>query len=316
MNIKLLFIISTIFFSCSNVKEQLEKNDLIEKTENVKELEIIQESLELSDEELIAKWTWNESITTPSKSNIQNCLFESRHLLQQWCFPNENKPIFEFTKDYFNEIHNKYIYTLQSDSLRIFTLSDQLKNGVDRGIISKLTSDSLIIEWSTGDSNKYVAFHKKDKTTLSEAEAYELIQFYTEKISFENRTVFLNSRQIKAPKYEHTLTDTLLLFQETISQTPPFIDSYWNTKRISNVKIVNWDFFQSFLEIENHKLRKQKWIKEFGYEAVHNISYPIYNKETNRAVILDDSFSLSKNCGTGMVKIHTFKKETTGWKLI
>jgi hypothetical protein len=117
-------------------------------------------------EELIKKWTWNDKITRPLKSSISNAKYSSALLFKTWTWSdeNENKAVLTFGKDSLN-IHGekKYIYTVNYDSLRIFTSYDHPGDGFTRGIITKLTKDSLIIKWSTDDNdiNKYVPIINK-----------------------------------------------------------------------------------------------------------------------------------------------------------
>ena len=52
-------------------------------------------------------------------------------------------------------------YTLDGDSLRIFTeYVDHIGDGNSHGYISKLTKDSLMVNWREGDVNTYVRSRK------------------------------------------------------------------------------------------------------------------------------------------------------------
>jgi len=119
---------------------------------------IIQDTI--SDIELIKKWTWKEKITCPKISSISNSTFPSRLLLKEWYIPKDDLPILKITKDSFNVYHQKFVYTVNFDSIRIFTKADHPGDGVDRGIITLINEDSLIIEWSTDDKNIYLTNNK------------------------------------------------------------------------------------------------------------------------------------------------------------
>ena len=109
------------------------------------------------DEELIKKWTWNETLSTPEKSSINNMTFPQELLLKTWTTNLGESPIFTFNKDsliIYNE--KNYIYSVNFDSLRIFTSYDHPGDGIERGIISKLTKDSLIIVWTSDDIDRYI----------------------------------------------------------------------------------------------------------------------------------------------------------------
>jgi len=115
-------------------------------------------------EELIKKWTWNDKIVKPSKSSISSTKISSDLLFKTWTWSDgdENDSVFTFHRDYLT-IHdeNNYIYTINQDSLRIFTSYGEPGDGFTRGIITKLTKDSLIIMWSTDDVNEYVPIKSK-----------------------------------------------------------------------------------------------------------------------------------------------------------
>ncbi len=151
-----------LLFSCSGA---------INKNETTRDSLIIEEdSISISGtenkeiEDLIKKWTWNDKITKPSKSTISNSKISTDLLYTTWTWGegNENDSVFTFQRDFLH-IHdeNKYIYTINYDSLRIFTSYGEPGDGFTRGIITKLTKDSLIIKWSTDDINKYVPVRGK-----------------------------------------------------------------------------------------------------------------------------------------------------------
>lgn len=143
---------SAITDSNSITKINSQPVDSINKTDNKKE------------EELIKKWTWNDKLSKPLKSSISNSEISSNLLFKTWTWADntEKQPVLTFKKDSLN-IHaeKKYIYTINFDSLRIFTSYDHSGDGFTRGIITKLTKDSLVIKWSTEDVNKYVPIDSK-----------------------------------------------------------------------------------------------------------------------------------------------------------
>ena len=122
------------------------------------------ESPDTSIVELIKKWTWNDRPDKPSKSSITNATFPINRLLRTWTMSDGRRSIEAMTFENDSvSIHGekKYIYTISHDSLRIFTSYERPGDGYSRGIIAKLTKDTLTIEWSTDDMNIYVA--KSDK---------------------------------------------------------------------------------------------------------------------------------------------------------
>lgn len=144
-----------IVFSCSDKIESKTTINVVDNKPDSNEAKNNEEEIEA----LKRKWTWNEKIAAPLKSSVSNTKFQPDLLFKKWTLSDvgENKPVLTFKKDSINiEGERKYIYTVNYDSLRIFTAYNHPGDGFTRGIITKLTKDSLIIKWSTDDINKYV----------------------------------------------------------------------------------------------------------------------------------------------------------------
>lgn len=121
-------------------------------------------SNEFEMDSLLRQWTWGDKIKRPLKSSITNFKYPSTLILNTWTFGDhyENLPVFTFQKDSINfHGEGKYIYSINFDSFRIFTNYDHPGDGITRGIITKLTKDSLKIKWSTDDIDSYVSINKK-----------------------------------------------------------------------------------------------------------------------------------------------------------
>lgn len=106
-------------------------------------------------------WMWNEkSSKAIQHSEIKSFKYSKKDLFKKWGWLNtKNKKveyIFSFDEKEYSWNGNSYFYKIKYDSVWIYTNSDIL-DGVDRGIISKLTQDSLAILWSTGDCDLYFA---------------------------------------------------------------------------------------------------------------------------------------------------------------
>lgn len=72
----------------------------------------------------------------------------------QWCLCEGRDTVFlEFDRSHlYTSNHDTLLYRIHDDLIEI----DQFIGGIQsRGFIRKLTSDSLLIEWTTGDSNTY-----------------------------------------------------------------------------------------------------------------------------------------------------------------
>ncbi len=166
-NVLLLF--SIVIIGCNDSESSTQNNSSVEsdsvEVDTVEHITIEQketpseQEIDLTDEELIEKWTWKEGVEIdfPEKSSIQHFTYPESLLLKKWKYPGDEDPILEFTPDSLNVFWDTYLYTLSHDSLWIYTKADHT-GGVDRGIISMVTEDSLVIEWSTDDRNTYVSY--------------------------------------------------------------------------------------------------------------------------------------------------------------
>ena len=110
---------------------------------------------------LIKIWTWNENILHPEISRIKNFIFSKEFLFQDWgIYSGTNfKFMLSIDEKLIKPQNLELIYTINYDSLRIFSQADYL-DGIDRGIITHLTKDSLVIEWSTNDRGVYYSKNK------------------------------------------------------------------------------------------------------------------------------------------------------------
>ena len=159
----ILFLVSTLLLTaCKNADDSaLTDHDPIAKT-NPQTSNSINEEEEKG--ELTNKWTWNDNIVNPMQSSITNAKFSKELLFKTWTRSddNENQPALTFKKDSVDiPGEKKYIYTINHDSLRIFTSYDHSGDGFTGGIITMLTKDSLIIRWSSDDINKYIPIKNK-----------------------------------------------------------------------------------------------------------------------------------------------------------
>ncbi len=103
------------------------------------------------------KWNWNETVLPPKKSEIKGFKYNTESLFKSWAWNDGNKsePAFTIDETTFKTDSSEFKYSINTDSIRIFT-NYEYGDGIDRGIITKLTKDSLVIIWSTGDIDRYV----------------------------------------------------------------------------------------------------------------------------------------------------------------
>jgi hypothetical protein len=115
-----------------------------------------------SDEERFDQWAWGEDneVTRPTKSSISDFSYPKELLLRKWGRSGDNMKVMAFTPSHLDVFDEKYIYKISHDSLWVFTGADHPNGGVDGGIVTKLTQDSLIVAWSTGDIDTYVVGNK------------------------------------------------------------------------------------------------------------------------------------------------------------
>jgi hypothetical protein len=158
--------IFAVLFSCENQNSQSmpEYSDIEAELEDDFEVVYWQNPNSIIDDDTsyILAFTkmmnWNETITAPKRSSIHYFKFKQDYLFNSWASSSDESPLFSFSLEYFS-IHNEgnYVYTIHGDSLRIFTSYDWPGDGYQRGIIQKLTRDSLVIRFSEGGLVKYVS---------------------------------------------------------------------------------------------------------------------------------------------------------------
>lgn len=148
MKFLLITILSITLLGCNSHREN-SKTDTSLKKQN----ETSNKERDLQDN----KWNWNEKLTPPEKSEINEFKYTAKLLFKSWTWSDgdKSKPAFTIDETAFKTDSSEFKYTINNDSIRIFT-NYEYGDGVDRGIIAKLTVDSLIINWSTGDINRYV----------------------------------------------------------------------------------------------------------------------------------------------------------------
>lgn len=152
-------------FSCTtndgaNVSHQLTKISEMDTA-----ITMMRKADTLTDSDLIRKWTWNDPpMNVPERSSISNENFSKDLLFRTWTWSDGDvyEAAMTFASDSI-DIHNeaKYVYSINFDSLRVFTSYERPGDSYSRGIITKLTEDTLVIKWSTDDVNAYVPLEKK-----------------------------------------------------------------------------------------------------------------------------------------------------------
>jgi len=163
-----LLVIVVVLFSCENQNSR----SILESSENEIEADL-EDDFELvywqnpnpiidDDTNYIVAFTkmmnWNETINAPKRSSIHHFKFKLDYLFNSWASSRDESPLFSLNFEYFSVPNEgNYVYTIHGDSLRIFTSYDWPGDGYQRGIIQKLTRDSLVIRFSEGGLVKYVS---------------------------------------------------------------------------------------------------------------------------------------------------------------
>lgn len=98
----------------------------------------------------------------PEKSEINNPKYSTDFLLKSWAHTSkDDEPAFTIDHEFFRIIYNDTIanvkYIVEKDSIEIF---EYHHGHTSKGTISKLTTDSLVINWSTGDRGRYVKYEE------------------------------------------------------------------------------------------------------------------------------------------------------------
>lgn len=157
---------------------------------------------------------------------------------------------------------------------------------------------------------------EKPKNKLSEKEAYELINNFLIKEISDNRNIILfNSRHLKPPSIEETY-DSIVPIPILFPPFPTFTKSYWNQEKISGVKIVEWETYDSYFQKNDSINMREKWTEDFGYNVVYNVSYPIFNEQTKLAAIRVYAYASNLNCGTDLDRVYVYEKTKNGWKTL
>lgn len=150
-------IILTLLTACSNGTTSDYQNDnqkdtiLNTATESkilLNSKEIIQDEIERQDKRV------------PDSSKIIDPTYPMDYLFKSWAHETtDEKPAFTVDKKFFRinyrETTVNVPFIIQKDSIEIFEYHD---GQTSRGVIEKLTVDSLIIRWTTGDRNEYVSY--------------------------------------------------------------------------------------------------------------------------------------------------------------
>ncbi|PCI95139.1 MAG: hypothetical protein COB15_12395 [Flavobacteriales bacterium] len=156
--------------------------------------------------------------------------------------------------------------------------------------------------------------NRTSDSVLNEKDAYELINNFLIKEIIDDRNITLfNDRQLRPPSIEHTY-DSLVLIPMVYVPFPTFTKSYWDSEKIKGVKIVDWKIYNSYFQKNDSINMREKWTEDFGYNIVHNVSYPIYNKQTKLAAIKVYAYASNLDCGTGLEKVYVYKKTEDGWE--
>lgn len=167
MKIAFIAIILLHFLSCTENAEFIKPSQeldtistnqsIIENGTNQMESEKVNEKDSIEMDSLIKLWTWNEIIAHPKSSSINNFLFSTSELFQDWGDYYSDEFNFRFSIDeaYLRLENLELVYTINFDSLRIFSQAENLTNGIDRGIITHLDKDSMVIVWSDNEKGVY-----------------------------------------------------------------------------------------------------------------------------------------------------------------
>jgi len=156
---KLIYILPLLFFACTS-KEEAPKNETRSSISD-KVLMEYKRGMEVEENSIIMQERWNETLVRPDVSSIVDFKYLTEDLFQTWTFAIGGlaDSSFSIDKDAFRPSGQTFMYTINQDSIRIFNDSDQ-GDGVDRGVINKLSKDSLIIDFSDGGIDKYIHFRK------------------------------------------------------------------------------------------------------------------------------------------------------------
>jgi hypothetical protein len=144
--------------SSEEINSKISRSDTLSKAKDSNNRTVAKINRENIDS-LESLWKWHEkSSLRPKLSTIKNFQYDEKKLFNKWGRLNTSNNKIEYLFSIDEKKHNwggrSYYYTIRYDSIWIYTDSDIL-DGIDRGIINKLTTDSLVISWSTGDCDTY-----------------------------------------------------------------------------------------------------------------------------------------------------------------
>ena len=157
----LIFLL--LFSSCSDKSEHNSKDETIVFEGKIYESSQFEPTQTNNNDDTdlkdyLEKSTWGETIKPPRESTFRNFPYSQNMLFQSWFLEEDlrNEAIFIFSKDSVKiSGETSYLYTINHDSLRIFTKYEQLGDGYIRGIITNLDSNNLEILFSDGESMNF-----------------------------------------------------------------------------------------------------------------------------------------------------------------
>jgi hypothetical protein len=156
---KLIYILPFLFFAC----EQGNNTPVFEEPDELTAIELSAYKRMIEEEsiEVLMQERWNETLVRPEVSRIENFKYSTNDLFQTWTWSSGGlvDSAFSINKNAFRPNEEEYKYTIHNDSIRIFT-QYEYGDGIERGIITKLTQDSLVINFSDGGTAKYIHFKK------------------------------------------------------------------------------------------------------------------------------------------------------------
>ena len=152
---------------------------------------------------------------------------------------------------------------------------------------------------------------KETVEVLNEKDAYILVNdFLIKELSTYENIILFNNRHLRPPAKEETY-GKLEPIQMLDDPYPIFTKLYWNQEKISGVKIVEWETYNSYFQRNDSINMSEKWTEDFGHSLVYNVSYPIFNKQTKLAAIRVYAYASNRLCGTDLVRVYVYKKTKT-----
>lgn len=148
--------ILTLMTACSSDTTSVDQNDqLVDRIQDTQAEFESQDFVKIEDNSQknsnrLDKWM-------PNHSEITNPKYSLELLFKSWAHNLEDdKPAFEIDNKAFRIFNGgTFPFILHNDTIEIF---EYHHDETSKGVITKLTADSLIIRWTTGDENKYVPY--------------------------------------------------------------------------------------------------------------------------------------------------------------